>query len=352
MRFELFKSCEHRLGIHAIPGSAMKRRGPCKPKEAAAAPADEPRQVLLFAARLARCFSVSAVPLAGLVALPKSAPLCLQRTLLPSDMWRPCGAVGEGHMEAPKYVLALWLSVQFLYNFIKSCFSDPGRCTDTAPEDGRYRVPVPWSDQLFFLPRWCEHCRRWKPPRAHHSKRLGRCVLRMDHYCAITGNVVGQRNHGSFLLMVFFGHIGLLYALFMVARTFLLAWRPYWELFAVFAKYARKRGNYYQWLILGGHLHVLKALLGFEVCLLLVLAVLALLLLAPLLRHLRLALEGTTRLEELGSRDVIELSEDQVMCLQCGDFSRGPWQELLGLLGRRWMWRLLPEPRESSQGPV
>ena len=24
----------------------------------------------------------------------RSAPLCLQRTLLPSDMWRPCGAVG------------------------------------------------------------------------------------------------------------------------------------------------------------------------------------------------------------------------------------------------------------------
>ena len=32
-------------------------------------------------------------------------------------------------------------------------------------------------------PRYCKHCQAWKPPRAHHCSAMGRCVLKMDHYC-------------------------------------------------------------------------------------------------------------------------------------------------------------------------
>ena len=32
-------------------------------------------------------------------------------------------------------------------------------------------------------PRFCRKCRAWKPERAHHCGVMGRCVLKMDHYC-------------------------------------------------------------------------------------------------------------------------------------------------------------------------
>lgn len=34
--------------------------------------------------------------------------------------------------------------------------------------------------------RFCAKCSAYKPPRAHHCRRCGRCVLRMDHHCVWT----------------------------------------------------------------------------------------------------------------------------------------------------------------------
>ncbi|CAE7389881.1 PFA4 [Symbiodinium sp. CCMP2456] len=205
------------------------------------------------------------------------------------------------------------------------------------PEAGRY--PVAWDGpQLYYLPRWCDSCQQWKPPRAHHSKRLGQCVLRMDHYCVITENIIGQRNHGYFVLMVIFGNMGLLYALIFVAKTVHLAWQPYWALYSKFATYAQQRGSYYQWLLMGGHLHVLKALLGYEVPLLLVLTVVSLILLGPLLRHVGLALRGTTVLEDMGHGDAIDLPGTKVLPLRPGDFRQPFWMALQMLLGSRLQW--------------
>ena len=31
--------------------------------------------------------------------------------------------------------------------------------------------------------RWCKRCEGWKPPRSHHCRKCGKCVLRMDHHC-------------------------------------------------------------------------------------------------------------------------------------------------------------------------
>lgn len=36
-------------------------------------------------------------------------------------------------------------------------------------------------------PRFCKHCRAWKPERAHHCSVSGHCVLQMDHYCIWVG---------------------------------------------------------------------------------------------------------------------------------------------------------------------
>ncbi|CAE7884712.1 unnamed protein product, partial [Symbiodinium microadriaticum] len=105
---------------------------------------------------------------------------------------------------------------------------------------------------------------------------------------------------------------------------------------------------------MGGHLHVLKALLGYEVPLLLVLSVVSLILLGPLLRHVGLALRGTTVLEDMGHGDAIDLPGTKVLPLRPGDFRQPFWLALQMLLGSRWAWRLLlPFPgRASDEEPV
>lgn len=41
-------------------------------------------------------------------------------------------------------------------------------------------------------PKWCSECCNWKPDRAHHSSEIGRCVIRMDHYCPWVGGMIGE----------------------------------------------------------------------------------------------------------------------------------------------------------------
>jgi len=52
---------------------------------------------------------------------------------------------------------------------------------------------------------WCEHCKLERPERAHHCRRCGLCVLRMDHHCPMMGNCIGFRNHKYFMLMHWWG---------------------------------------------------------------------------------------------------------------------------------------------------
>ncbi|CAK9013989.1 Palmitoyltransferase PFA4 (Protein S-acyltransferase) (PAT) (Protein fatty acyltransferase 4) [Durusdinium trenchii] len=314
---------------------------------ARASPGVEPAGMALTCARCVRCCAVALVPLAGFGALPKILQLqrkgaeCLKPSLQ-HESWRACYSnpgAESGLLDALHYMLAVWVTLQFMYNFVKSCFEEPGAPERAGPKEGRWLVEASEPQLGSYEPRWCESCQLWKPPRCHHSKRLNQCVLRMDHYCVITENVIGQRNHGYFVLMVLFGLLGLAYALLMVGYVFWLAWKPYWELFSLLANYARKRGSYYQWLLLGGHLHVLKALLGSEITVLLVLTITALFLLLPLLRHVRLAFQGITVLETLKA-PIIQLPGSKVFCLEPGDY-RSTWrEELAQLLGPCAWWRL------------
>jgi len=69
---------------------------------------------------------------------------------------------------------------------------------------------------LYYAPRYCAKCNVWKPPRSHHDSITGRCVLRMDHFCPFTCNVIGAKNHGHFVLMYMFSTVGLIYCSIMV----------------------------------------------------------------------------------------------------------------------------------------
>lgn len=123
------------------------------------------------------------------------------------------------------YCLAAWLAMQFLYNFASSQWKDAGACggslRPTYEVTGQFEMVLEGCDQsqledrLKYAPNWCMHCKLWKPPRAHHCSFNQRCVLRMDHYCPFTGNCIGFRNHGHFILMYFFAFVGLAYVLGM-----------------------------------------------------------------------------------------------------------------------------------------
>lgn len=41
-------------------------------------------------------------------------------------------------------------------------------------------------------PRYCTECKQYKPDRAHHSREMGRCYRKMDHYCPWVGGMVSE----------------------------------------------------------------------------------------------------------------------------------------------------------------
>ncbi|KAI0633015.1 zf-DHHC-domain-containing protein [Trametes polyzona] len=57
----------------------------------------------------------------------------------------------------------------------------------------------------FMLPeyRYCHKDGFLKPPRAHHCRACGTCVLKYDHHCPWIGQCVGARNHRFFMIFVF-----------------------------------------------------------------------------------------------------------------------------------------------------
>lgn len=47
--------------------------------------------------------------------------------------------------------------------------------------------------------RFCKKCNCFKPPRAHHCRTCGRCVVKMDHHCPWINNCLGQNNQKFFI---------------------------------------------------------------------------------------------------------------------------------------------------------
>lgn len=60
-------------------------------------------------------------------------------------------------------------------------------------------------------PRFCKTCNNYKPPRAHHCRQCGRCVLKMDHHCPWINNCVGFANYGHFIRFITYVQISSIY---------------------------------------------------------------------------------------------------------------------------------------------
>jgi len=55
----------------------------------------------------------------------------------------------------------------------------------------------------------CSVCRHRRPPRAHHCRHCGSCVLKRDHHCLLVGRCVGLRNQRHFIVFVFWSTVAL-----------------------------------------------------------------------------------------------------------------------------------------------
>ncbi|KAF8527602.1 DHHC palmitoyltransferase-domain-containing protein [Hysterangium stoloniferum] len=71
--------------------------------------------------------------------------------------------------------------------------------------DGDERAPTAAEiDELAVGGRWCRHCWRARPERAHHCSTCDKCILKMDHHCPwLGGNCIGHRTYPAFLHFLF-----------------------------------------------------------------------------------------------------------------------------------------------------
>ncbi|KAL1508882.1 hypothetical protein ABEB36_003704 [Hypothenemus hampei] len=120
-------------------------------------------------------------------------------TLHCSGMWWPSATPG-GFLNT---LCFMSLSAFTLCNLLSAIANGPGY------------LPLQWMpkdpNKCQFLQK-CMVCQGYKAPRAHHCRKCGRCVQKMDHHCPWINNCVGWGNHANFTYFLFFATIGCLQA--------------------------------------------------------------------------------------------------------------------------------------------
>eukprot|EP00929_Paragymnodinium_shiwhaense_P003789 TRINITY_DN10444_c0_g1_i12.p1 TRINITY_DN10444_c0_g1~~TRINITY_DN10444_c0_g1_i12.p1 ORF type:complete len:430 (+),score=48.47 TRINITY_DN10444_c0_g1_i12:62-1351(+) len=250
---------------------------------------------------------------------------------------------------ARHYGFAIWISVQFLYNFAAAQWTDPGGTRHIKPQyetTGQYMMALGENqeDVLLYAPNYCQHCHHWKPPRTHHCSWCQRCVLRMDHHCPFTGNCIGMRNHGHFALMYIFAMLGLTYSLVM---CFMVMWMT--DVDSELREWLQETRNSYPAFFSGlsgitsNATVKMYAVAGGEVTLLCIFSTVAFVAVVSFgCPALHLAFTGSTLLESyFPMKEYVQL-KPQVYCpLLPGFYRRAWWQNIRDLLGKRWYLRLL-----------
>ncbi|KAI0345953.1 zf-DHHC-domain-containing protein [Trametopsis cervina] len=111
------------------------------------------------------------------------------------------------------WLFARHLAISYTLTFLALCslitiiVRDPGRPTAHSDEAGgddedmHITQALLAGDEDFISPgKFCRKCWAPKPPRTHHCKHCGRCVLKMDHHCGWLGyKCLGHRTYTSFL---------------------------------------------------------------------------------------------------------------------------------------------------------
>ncbi|CAE7545200.1 PFA3 [Symbiodinium sp. CCMP2592] len=256
---------------------------------------------------------------------------------------------------AMNFLFGSWISIQFLFNFIATQWTDAGDCKTIKPPHevtGQFELGrCDDAPQLLYAPNWCTKCGHWKPPRSHHCSMSKRCILRMDHYCPFTGNCIGLRNHGHFILFYVFSFVGLSYSLVL---CFAAVYRAgYFSRFTSTA--GAKLYENQRWI--GQQTHMISSLNtlllsalmevlhrnGITILVQLGASIIAMVAVAATgTPALHLAWTNTTTMERLfPMKEYVQLKE-QVYCpVGPGFYRRAGTENLEVILGSRWWLRLL-----------
>ncbi|KAG1057180.1 hypothetical protein G6F46_007674 [Rhizopus delemar] len=105
---------------------------------------------------------------------------------------------------AQKILLPLNVTLISIYvNYYLACKTDPGHVPDNWEPPSVILNSEPFLHLGISGPRYCHKCECFKPPRSHHCKQCGVCVLKMDHHCPWIGNCVGFGNYSYFIRFIF-----------------------------------------------------------------------------------------------------------------------------------------------------
>ena len=136
-----------------------------------------------------------------------TGPLAVEYLLNPSKDLPRRTAVG---LAIPIAYYFLLLPVAFSYlRLVIAVWWKPGYTSIGPPREETASDLAPgledfWRRDVFACdsygyPIWCSQCNNWKPDRTHHNQDVGRCTMKMDHFCPWVGGVVGERSYKFFV---------------------------------------------------------------------------------------------------------------------------------------------------------
>lgn len=90
--------------------------------------------------------------------------------------------------------------------------STPDNSPRTQSNESDIRPDEFWHKDVFICgwdgrPPFCSTCYNYKPDRAHHCSELGRCVVKMDHFCPWVGGIVSETSFKFFIQFTGWGAV-------------------------------------------------------------------------------------------------------------------------------------------------
>ena len=138
-------------------------------------------------------------------------------------------AIGT-HEQGVSYLIAFnCLFGLGMISFLCAILTDPGRIPDAWAVGAEDSEAAQFFPQLQTLETKHDGSRRvcrkskpnmYKPDRAHYCKMLGRCVLKMDHFCPWLNNCIGFYNHKYFYLFILYMATLTVFMLVTMSPTF------------------------------------------------------------------------------------------------------------------------------------